>query len=202
MHRVRYLLNSGADVDFASDLGETALHFATRRGRKDVVEALILAGANVNHGVQDDYHSVLRHAIRSKNEEIARMLIAAGAKLFPMTLYNAASGGLIGIVQALVSAGADLEAEVCSGMKTVPLLELQLAEMSMQSPVDAEHSPWRSDDMPDARLWVLLRHAQSLRNYKLEVSHWKSFDTTNGSKLKDVIDFLERQGAREQTYSR
>lgn len=36
------------------------------------------------------------------------MLIAAGAKLSPMTLHRAASGGLLGIVQALVSAGADV----------------------------------------------------------------------------------------------
>lgn len=158
MHRVRYLLNSGADVDFASDLGETALHFATRRGRKDVVEALILAGANVNHGVQDDYFSVLRDAIRSKNEDIARMLIAAGAKLFPMTLYNAASAGLIGVVQALVSAGADLEAEVGFGKNTVSLLEDQLAELRRQSPVvDAEHSLSDLADMPAAEYEVLMR---------------------------------------------
>lgn len=165
LHRVRYLLNSSADVDFTSDLGETALHFAVRRGRKDVVEALILAGANVSHGVRDDYYPVLRHATRSKNEDIACMLIAAGAKLSPMTLHRAASGGLLGIVQALVSAGANVEAGVCSRKNTVSLLEQQLAELRRRPLVDAEHSPSKLAGVPAARYEVIKHRDEILSTY-------------------------------------
>jgi len=199
LHRVRYLLNSGADVDFTSNLGKTALYSATIKGRKDVVEALIFAGANVNHEVQDDYgfHTVLQDAIHSKNEDIARMLIAAGAKHSPMTLYNAASGGLLGVVQALVAAGADLEAKVGFRKNTVSLLEDQLAELRRQSSVvDAEHSLSEWPDLPTPDYEMLLRFSTVEPSFWRSLTAARSFNTTDESKLQDVIDFLKTQGAR------
>jgi hypothetical protein len=92
------------------------------------------------------------------------MLIAAGAKLSPITLYRATSGGLLRIVQASVSAGADVEAGVCSRKNTVSLLEQQLAELRRRPLVDAEHSPSRLAGVPAARYEVLKHQAEFLSN--------------------------------------
>jgi len=45
---VKQHLNSGVDVEARGPKGEAALHFAAFRGRKEIVELLITAGANVN----------------------------------------------------------------------------------------------------------------------------------------------------------
>jgi ankyrin repeat protein len=177
LHRVRRLLNSGADVDATTALAETALHLAAEEGNREVVEALILAGADVNHAVQDDFHSVLRHAIHSKDEAIVRALLLAGAKVWPTALFNAASGGLIEIVQILITAGADVNAEVCPGKTTLRLLEDQLVKPK-----------------PSAREQMLLHYAGGWGKYvrwqfmRMETAYWKSFDIVD----RDTVDFLKQ----------
>jgi hypothetical protein len=180
LHRVRRLLDSGANVDATTDLAETALHLAAKEGKREVVEALILAGADVNHAVQDDFHSVLRHAIHSKDEAIVQALLLAGAKVWPTALFNAASGGLMEIVRILITSGADVNAELCPGKTTLRLLEDQLFEPK-----------------PSAREQMILHYAGGCKLLerkafiRMEIAYWESFDIAD----RDIVDFLKQQSA-------
>lgn len=75
---VEILLNAGARIDDCDRSHRTAVNLATRFGHGDVVELLIARGADLS---LRDWHrfSPLRTAIDLCNEELAIMLIRAGA---------------------------------------------------------------------------------------------------------------------------
>lgn len=77
---VRYLLEAGADVNFAAaETGFTALTGAVAGGHGEIVRLLIDAGANVNHRYEELEFSPLLSAAADGDPEIVRMLIDAGA---------------------------------------------------------------------------------------------------------------------------
>jgi ankyrin repeat protein len=45
---VNLLIKAGSNVNKGNDYGETALHYAVRLGREDLVSILLKAGADVN----------------------------------------------------------------------------------------------------------------------------------------------------------
>ena len=77
---VKQHLNSGVDVEARGPKGEVALHFAALRGRKEIVELLITAGANVNAKAGAFGKTPLDGAISRNQTEIADLLRKHGGK--------------------------------------------------------------------------------------------------------------------------
>ncbi len=77
---VRYLIGKGVDVNARCHGQWTALHFAARDQREEIVTALIEAGANVDplqeHGNTPLWHCVMHN---SPNLNIVNALVSAGA---------------------------------------------------------------------------------------------------------------------------
>jgi ankyrin repeat protein len=96
----------------------TPLMYAAKLGKKDLVEALIAAGADVNAG---GVFSVLSLAVDAENKDIVHALIAAGANVNAKNrsgisiLMNAILKGNKDIVHALITAGADVTAKDNNG---------------------------------------------------------------------------------------
>lgn len=85
---VEYLLQAGIPVDIAGSTGETALIYAIRSGRLDMLSILIEAGADVN----------------------ARFDIRSDGSMWETVLHTAAQCPSVRVVQALLDAGADKDA--------------------------------------------------------------------------------------------
>jgi ankyrin repeat protein len=77
---IRLLVRYGADVNYAmKESGQSALSSAITAGKPDMVELLIELEANVNQKMPDG-DTPLKMARNGDQEDVARMLIAAGAK--------------------------------------------------------------------------------------------------------------------------
>ena len=112
---VQALVNSGADVNFATTDGDrTPLGVAIRQSKPDMVELLIDAGANVDWANSRGYTHLMR-AARNGDLDMVRLLISHNADLeitispdFPDTvLWIAATNNKPEIVRELLRAGAD-----------------------------------------------------------------------------------------------
>ncbi len=112
------LLRRGVGVNKVNNKGHDALHVAVSRNRIDSAEALLEAGANPNHRYDRDgvkkKCSPLCLALR--NLATTEMLLKHGAnvkevdELGRTALHSAAQKGLPEVIDALVEAGAELEA--------------------------------------------------------------------------------------------
>ena len=93
--------------------GETALHKAARRGKVDVVQALLDAGADYSIKAEDDKWTALHYAANSGHTDIVKLLLDRGADHSPgdidgeTPLYRAALDGHSEVVQMLINAGAE-----------------------------------------------------------------------------------------------
>lgn len=92
----------------------SALNLAIAAGQTAAAAALLDAGASVK-ALGKDVMSPLAVAVREKNMEIARRLLAGGASAnggYEATyLFEAASGGSEPMVRLLLDAGAEVDAE-------------------------------------------------------------------------------------------
>jgi len=83
MAAVQMLLEFGADLHAVSKGGFTALLFAVREGRKETVQALLKAGADVNEKLQPPSRtagtSAMALAVANAHFELAAVLLDAGA---------------------------------------------------------------------------------------------------------------------------
>ena len=138
------LLTAGADVNAYGAVqkqgesdwfstGMTALIMAAQQGSTRMTKALIIAGADINakvqaigHGVYDERgriksgygigETALMRAVKYGNEEIAKVLIEAGADVNTeanwegTALKMAVERGQMAVTQALIDAGADVNA--------------------------------------------------------------------------------------------
>jgi quinoprotein dehydrogenase-associated probable ABC transporter substrate-binding protein len=126
IERVRYLLAHGAHADARDGEGYTALINATRFSFVEVATYLAEHKANVNLGDRNDW-TPLTYAAWQDNSELVAMLMKHGAKIDVVSvdgltpLAIAAQNGKIKAAQALVAAGADVNAPVAKGGYT-PLM--------------------------------------------------------------------------------
>jgi ankyrin repeat protein len=108
---VRALLEAGAEVDNANDLGRTALDGAACRGQVEVIQALLAAGAVVDHADKTG-ETALFGAASNGEVDAVRALLAAGAAVDRVNtkrrtaLDGAACSGHVEVIQALLAAGA------------------------------------------------------------------------------------------------
>jgi ankyrin repeat protein len=78
---LQFLIDQGADVNEEDSAKYTALHFAARAQRKEMVEALLKAGAKPD-GADADGNTPLIHCVMSglePNREIVQLLLRHGA---------------------------------------------------------------------------------------------------------------------------
>ena len=77
----RMLIDNGADVNVASNTGYTPVHLVSANGYKDMLELLIISGANVNAKEKNGGWTPLHLAEKNRHEGIAELLIANGADI-------------------------------------------------------------------------------------------------------------------------
>ena len=118
---VERLLQQGANPDKRDARGMTALMWAVRASRPEIVDALIRYAADVDARDASGETALMK----TRHEEIARLLLRAGATTTPRdrrgdtALHHAVAGGAFGrraaLVDALLRAGADAGARNNAG---------------------------------------------------------------------------------------
>lgn len=115
---VRILIAAGAAIEARNRKYMTPLHFAAQLGRTATVKALLAAGAHIeardSESDTEPARTALHYAAMSNETATVEALIAAGANVnardgydFNSPLHYAKSGT---VAQALIAAGADIEA--------------------------------------------------------------------------------------------
>ena len=162
---VKALLKKAADVNAAQGDGMTALHWAAMNGDADLVQMLIVAGANVR----------------------------ATTRLGTYTpLYLASQHGHAPVIQALVTAGADVKAGTPNG--TTPLMvagasgELEAVKVLVENGADVNGKDGVRLQTP------LMYAAASNRAAVIEFLASKGADLKATSKVSDLSN-LTREGA-------
>jgi ankyrin repeat protein len=107
------LLNAGALVDKADDLGALPIHTAAEHGQARVLEVFLKHKADINARHQLLGATALHIAAREGREEAVKILLAKGAKVDDRSggytpLYLAASGGHNAVINILLTKGADV----------------------------------------------------------------------------------------------
>ncbi len=109
------LLASGAAVNARDSHGRTPLHVATFARQREVIRALVAAGADLGLLENDRYDAVTIAAV-ADDEETLRVLLSLGASARLTTsrydgtaLIAAAHLGHDGVVRQLIAAGAPLD---------------------------------------------------------------------------------------------
>src|SRR5688572_20474738 len=114
---VKALLKKAADVNAAQGDGMTALHWAAMNGDADLVQMLIVAGANVRATTRLGTYTPLYLASQQGHGQVIQALVKAGADVKAGTpngttpLMVAAASGELDAVRALVDGGADVNAK-------------------------------------------------------------------------------------------
>lgn len=123
---VEILLAAGARVNAtASDDRGTALMSAVTRAHVDIIRTLLTAGADVSPKNTYGFNA-FTSAVAAGNEEVAGMLLEAGAKVNDgahglTPLQFAASSGSVDMIRFLVSRGADVNYGAKKGEQTALL---------------------------------------------------------------------------------
>ncbi|KAJ3040312.1 hypothetical protein HDV00_011192 [Rhizophlyctis rosea] len=110
---VKVLLEAGADVDGYT---ESPLLTAVGKGYTDIVRALVEAGANVHHPLERDHEpaEALFTAAACVYVDVVEILIRAGGDVHrgeEGAVWVAAGNGHVGVVQALLEAGANVRSQ-------------------------------------------------------------------------------------------
>jgi serine/threonine-protein phosphatase 6 regulatory ankyrin repeat subunit B len=109
---LKLLLMHGADVDQVDFFGHTALIWAARSGHSEVVQALVEAGANIEHSYLCE--TALATAAAHGRTATVKVLLRSGACADPINhrglspLMSASQNGVTAIVEALLEYGADV----------------------------------------------------------------------------------------------
>ena len=108
------LLEQGADVNAAQGDGMTALHWASERDEPQVVDVLLLAGANTEAVTRIGQYTPLHLASKSGSASIVEKMLAVGSDVHAITsntgvtpLHLAAASGSPETVAVLLQHGAD-----------------------------------------------------------------------------------------------
>jgi ankyrin repeat protein len=117
LKRVKRLLRKGLfykpDINAVDTDKNTALHYAARKGKKEIVELLINQGAQINLQNKDGYTALILASYLGF-EEIVELLVGVGAEVELKSyqertaLFCAARKGYKEIVELLIKEGADV----------------------------------------------------------------------------------------------
>lgn len=152
---VEKLLAEGADPNAEDDDGVSALMIAAELGKVEWVQALLKAGADVNHKSSKNSKTPLMSAVSKGaigDVAVVEALLEAGAdvhavdKFHQSALTHAATRGIDTLILRLAGAGADLE--VVDKHGATPLL--MAAAMGKSKAVDALITAGANKDVVDA----------------------------------------------------
>jgi outer membrane protein assembly factor BamB len=126
---VKALLAKGAEVNAKTEYGATALHFAADKGHLEVVRVLLKNKADVN--AKDTFYSAkpLDWAIMRSRVDVARELVEAGADGADAALRNAASGGNLKLMQALLGTGKIKQDTLDTTLSVTPASKKDVIEL-------------------------------------------------------------------------
>ena len=82
LESVRFMIDSGADVNAFDELGETPLHYAVRGPGLDVVEHLVESGAILDHRGTESVDSLVSVAVQLCNYPLVDLLLRLGSDPF------------------------------------------------------------------------------------------------------------------------
>ena len=144
---VKRKLDSGFELDDASDDGYTALHLAAYFGRLEVARLLLERGADPNAVAQNDSRvTPLHSAVSARHRDLAGLLLALGASANVVQkggytpLHSAAHNGDEAIVDLLLLRGADPTRPADDGRTSIDMAEEgghgPLAEMLREATQD------------------------------------------------------------------
>ena len=153
------LIEGGANLNAANKRGETALWLAAKNGHKDLVEALVQAGADVNKFDKNHDAPLSVASIAS----IATMLIERGANLNAANkrgqsaLWLAAKNGREDVVELLERAGADVnKADNKSGAPLSVAAEAKIATMLIERGANVNATNTRGE----SALWLAAKNGR------------------------------------------
>jgi ankyrin repeat protein len=113
---VQMLLSHGADPNLVDSNGITALHYAAMWGRRQSVEELIKAGADVNASANSPNGPPLHRAAEKGHLEIVQYLLSSGADISASdeggqtALITASYHGQTEVIALLIEHGANINA--------------------------------------------------------------------------------------------
>ena len=114
---VKFLVDSGADINIQNEDGWTALMLAADGGRTEAVEFLVENGADINIQQGRNGNTALIQAARWRHAEVVKFLVENGADINVQNnsgftaLMEAADGGRTEAVESLVENGADINVQ-------------------------------------------------------------------------------------------
>jgi len=109
---IRLFLERGCDIESADNIGRTCLILASMMGKTDNVRFLLESGANIAAEDTSDRSTALCYAADHGHLDTVQALVTAGANVDAgnnSPLIYASGKGYTEIVQALLSAGANVE---------------------------------------------------------------------------------------------
>ncbi|MCJ1430169.1 Ankyrin-2 [Sticta canariensis] len=197
---VKLLLNTGADINFENEHGNTALHLAVEENHLEIVKLLLNAEADV--GIKKLRKTALRIAAQKGHLEIVKLLLAAGADFDlqgvhrDTALHSAAIEGHLEIVKLLLAAGADFDIQDNNGhtalhsaafrghLEIVKLLLAAGADSDLQIPMDHLLAAGADINLQDAKGISALHSAASkghLEIVKYLLAAGAEFDLQNAN---------------------
>jgi hypothetical protein len=143
--RVRYLLKSGADIGYRCDeRATTPLHQAALNGHKEILKALLEAGAKFDD--EDSQGATALHM--ASGEDIAMALITAGADVDHEDREGKTPGRraferqATAVVEAIISSHAD-RSKIYHTVEDVEYNQSSIPGNSQQIPLPPQHLPFR-----------------------------------------------------------
>ena len=172
---VELLIQNGADANLKNDDGETPLLLAASKGVPAMVEILIKQGqANIHIGSEEDQTTPL-HA--SKNSQITKLLIDAGADVHSVDLYGRQPLHFAKdaeMTRLLIEAGAEVNSKDNEGWTPLHFAKnTKIAEVLIEAGANI-HARTKTGE----ELWLDLRSIGYKRNYILvETLEDEDFDS-------------------------
>jgi ankyrin repeat protein len=77
---IPFLLSKGAEIDAKNNIGQTPLHLVCMNGGSFGAACLLHQGADANVQTSHDLSTPLHYAVQYNHQDIARLLMAYGAK--------------------------------------------------------------------------------------------------------------------------
>lgn len=81
----KLLIDEGANVNSKDDFGRTPLHLAAESCQKDIIELLLVKGAEIDEKDEDYGFTPLHYAARFGNKHVVEYLITKGSDINALT---------------------------------------------------------------------------------------------------------------------